>query len=461
MNAEDKTKIASVRRLIARYLAVPDAMAVGAAIPGSVDQLIDDLHRQRTLQVQLFRIGSYIVPTILFVLVLRGLLMDVFWKMAMAVAIVNLLALYLLRAVTWFRGLNTFLFFIDIVATLIMVWQIGVVTAYMILFLPLIIVAMVHLLRPFWAGTLTMVMTAILLGLLYGQYSGAIPIGDLARDVLGDPHQSLLRNSLMLSAAAIFTVVLLPGSWVAFNYLFGLLQQREYEVARANDAIRRYVPRQLADEILAGVHHASASPARRKITVVFSDIRGFTDTADQMEPEEFAELLNEYLSEMATIAEHYGGTIDKFVGDAIMVFFGAPVSRGTQEDAQRAVQMSIAMQRRMRELETKWFNAGIQEPFRIRIGVNTGVANVGSFGSDGRKDYTAIGNQVNLAARLQAECPPGKVIISHTTWALVRETIEAQDAGELTVKGVHYPVRTYVVEPEALAELAPQMQAVL
>jgi class 3 adenylate cyclase len=166
-----------------------------------------------------------------------------------------------------------------------------------------------------------------------------------------------------------------------------------------------------------------------------------------MEPEEFAALLNEYLSEMATIAEEYGGTIDKFVGDAIMVFFGAPVSQGAQEDAQRAVQMSVAMQRRMRVLEAKWFNEGIQEPFRIRIGVNTGVANVGSFGSAGRKDYTAIGNQVNLAARLQAACPPGKVIISHTTWALVRETVATEESGVLNVKGVHYAVRTYVVEP--------------
>lgn len=445
MANESQERKSNMRRLIARYLAVPDAMAVSSNMPGSVDQLIDDLHRQRTLQVQLFRIACYILPTVLFVLVLRGMLIDVFWKLAIMMVVVNLLALALLRTVAWFRGLNTFLFLLDILATLMVVWQIGVITAYMILFLPLMTVAMVYLLRPFWACTLTMVMTAILLGLLYGQYSGIIPIGDLAQEILTD--YSTLKNPLLLSEAAVFTATLLPGSWVAFNYLFGLLQQREYEVARANDAIRRYVPQQLADEILAGTHQINESPARRKITVVFSDIRGFTDSADQMEPEDFSLLLNEYLSEMATIAEQYGGTIDKFVGDAIMVFFGAPVSRGAQEDAQHAVQMSIAMQRRMRVLEAKWFNEGVQVPFRIRIGVNTGVANVGSFGSDGRKDYTAIGNQVNLAARLQAECPPGKVIISHTTWALVRETVETEDAGELTVKGVHYPVRTYVVEP--------------
>jgi class 3 adenylate cyclase len=98
-------------------------------------------------------------------------------------------------------------------------------------------------------------------------------------------------------------------------------------------------------------------------------------------------------------------------------------------------------------LQEKWFKEGVQVPFRIRIGVNTGVANVGSFGSAGRKDYTAIGNQVNVAARLQAACPAGKILISHTTWALVHGGIPVQESGELAVKGVHYPVRTYLVEP--------------
>lgn len=434
-----------IRQRIARYLAVQDAMAVGTGIPGTVEQLIDDLHRQRTLQVQLFRIGSYILPTFFVILALGDQAVDMFWRMAAALAVVNVLALDLLRKVNWFRGLNSFLFFLDICATLLMVWQIGIVTAYVILFLPLIIVAMVYLLRPFWAFMLTLFMTLAFLAVMLGQYQGWLPLGVMAQRLVGDV--AVLTNPLLLGVSGALVAVLLPGSWIAFNYLFGLVQQREYEVARANDAIRRYVPSQLADEILAGTHVPGRDTERRKLSVVFSDIRGFTDTADQMEPEEFSALLNEYLSEMATIAEQYGGTIDKFVGDAIMVFFGAPVSRGAQEDALNAVRMSVAMQQRMRELERKWFNEGVQEPFRIRIGVNTGVANVGSFGSAGRMDYTAIGNQVNLAARLQASCPPGKVLISHTTWALVREVVETQDAGEISVKGVHYPVRTYVVEP--------------
>jgi len=441
----DGRRGADIRQRMARYLAVPDAMPVGSGVPRTVDQLIDDLHRQRTLQVQLFRISCYIVPTLFVLIALGDLTIDAFWQMSAALAVVNVLALGLLKRIDDFRDLNALLFLFDILATLFMVWQVGVVTAYMILFLPLIIVAMVYLLRPFWAGTLTLFMTCGLLGLMFAQYRGLLPPGLIAEKLQLGEH--VLRNPVLLGASAAMTLALLPGSWLAFNYLFGLLQQREYEVARANDAIRRYVPSQLAEEILAGKHNPERSTERRKLTVVFSDIRGFTDTADQMEPEEFSALLNEYLSEMADIAEQYGGTIDKFVGDAIMVFFGAPVSRGAGEDAFKAVQMSLAMQRRMRELEQKWFEEGVQEPFRIRIGVNTGVANVGSFGSQGRKDYTAIGNQVNLAARLQASCPPGKVLISHTTWALVRGEIPTQDAGEISVKGVHYPVKTYLAEP--------------
>ncbi|MFZ5756043.1 MAG: adenylate/guanylate cyclase domain-containing protein [Pseudomonadota bacterium] len=431
------------RQRIARYLVVQDAMAVGAAMPGNVDQLINDLHRQRTLQVHVFRIFSYIVPALLFAVAFRSIYIEVFWQMAALMITVSTVSLYLLRRVAWFRELCIFLFLLDILAASFMVWQVGVISAWVILFFPIIIVAMVYLLQPRWAGLLTLLTTAILLGELWALWSGVAPGALAARTGLGE---DVLRNPVLLGSAAVFTVVLLPGSWVVFNYLFGPLQHREYEVARANDAIRRYVPRQLADEILAGKHNYQRETERRKLTVVFTDIRGFTDTADQMEAEEFAALLNEYLSEMANIAEQYGGTIDKFVGDAIMIFFGAPVSRGTQEDALQAVRMGAAMQRRMQELESKWFHEGVQEPFRIRIGINTGVANVGSFGSEGRKDYTAIGKQVNLAARLQGACPPGKVIISHTTWALVRDEIGTEDAGEITVKGVHHPVRTYVVK---------------
>jgi class 3 adenylate cyclase len=218
---------------------------------------------------------------------------------------------------------------------------------------------------------------------------------------------------------------------------------------RATALIRRYVPAQLATRILAGEHELRATPERRKVTLFFSDVVGFTEAADRMEAEDLSALLNEYLSEMASIADSFGATVSQFVGDGIMIFFGAPEITTDEEHALRAVRMAKAMQRRMSELREKWFQEGIQTPFRIRIGINTGVASVGDFGSAGRITYSAIGNQTNLTARIQTTCEPGKVLISHTTWALVKDQFACKECGEIGVKGLHYSVRVYEVDSEA------------
>ena len=191
---------------------------------------------------------------------------------------------------------------------------------------------------------------------------------------------------------------------------------------------------------MSGEHTGAAQPERRKVTLFFSDVVGFTNSADQMEPEDLASLLNEYLGEMSKIADAFGATVNQFVGDGIMIFFGAPEATSDSDHALRAVRMSLTMQQRMSELGEKWFAEGIQTPFRIRIGINTGMASVGDFGSEGRTTYSAIGNQTNLTARIQDHCEPGKVLISHTTWALVKDEIACEDRGEITVKGIHYPM---------------------
>ncbi len=214
---------------------------------------------------------------------------------------------------------------------------------------------------------------------------------------------------------------------------------------RATALIRRYIPAQLAEQILSAEHTGTALPERRKLTLFFSDVVGFTDAADRMEAEDLSALLNEYLSEMSAIAETFGATVSQFVGDGIMIFFGAPEATTDRDHALRAVRMGQAMQQRMAELGKKWFAEGIQTPFRIRIGINTGVASVGDFGSEGRTTYSAIGNQTNLAARIETRCEPGKVLISHTTWALVKDEIPCEECGEIEVKGLHYPVRVYEV----------------
>src|SRR5262249_31273155 len=135
------------------------------------------------------------------------------------------------------------------------------------------------------------------------------------------------------------------------------------QLAQANDLISRYVAAQVAEHILLGHHDVLERHDRRKITLFFSDIRGFSDVADRMEPEDLSRILNEYLAEMTTIADRYGGTIDKFIGDAVMVFFGAPTSTDDRDHALRAVRMAIEMQARMRGLAVKWSQEGMEEPF--------------------------------------------------------------------------------------------------
>lgn len=220
------------------------------------------------------------------------------------------------------------------------------------------------------------------------------------------------------------------------------LREQAEALDRANRLISRYVPAQVATRILAGDDTVERLD-RRRITVFFSDVVGFSSLADRIEAEEFARLLNEYMSEMTAIADAYGGTVDKFMGDAIMVLFGAPVASGVRDHALAAVRMGLAMQERMAILRERWLREGIEEPFQIRIGVNTGVASVGNFGSHGRMDYTAIGRQVNLAARLQTACEPGRVLVSHATWALIEAEIPCEPRGTLQVKGAHHPVRVY------------------
>lgn len=217
------------------------------------------------------------------------------------------------------------------------------------------------------------------------------------------------------------------------------------ELAQANDIISRYVAFQLAQQVRLGNYEALAHHDRRKLTLFFSDIQGFSNTADSIEPEDLSLLLNDYLSEMTAIAHRFDATIDKFVGDAIMIFFGAPQSTNDRDQALRAVRMGIEMQQSMHRLRDQWSQAGISHPFHIRIGINTGQASVGAFGSQQRLEYTAIGRQVNLAARIQAHCTPDQVLLSQSTWALVHDQIACTARGEMVFQGSHEAIRIFEV----------------
>lgn len=230
------------------------------------------------------------------------------------------------------------------------------------------------------------------------------------------------------------------------------LKRREQDLSEKSVALEalsaklaKYLAPQVYNSIFSGKQDVRIESRRKKLTICFSDIAAFTETTDKMESEELTQLLNQYLTEMSKIALSFGATIDKYVGDAILMFFGDPETRGIREDAIACVSMALAMQERMGELGETWRSVGIEMPLRCRIGIHTDYCTVGNFGSEDRMDYTIIGGAVNLAARLEEEAAPGSVLISYETFAQVKDLIHCEETGRVQIRGIAYPVATYRV----------------
>lgn len=221
--------------------------------------------------------------------------------------------------------------------------------------------------------------------------------------------------------------------------------QAQAKIENLTNKLSKYLSPQVYESIFSGKKNVKIEAYRKKLTVFFSDIKGFTELTDRLEPEELSYLLNSYLNEMSKIALKHGGTIDKFVGDAILIFFGDPETNGVKEDANACVLMALEMQDRMRFLRTIWKNEGISIPLEIRIGINTGYCNVGNFGSEDRLDYTIIGGEVNLASRLESNANVGQILISHETHELVKNQINCEKKEKINIKGLVYKVQTYEV----------------
>jgi class 3 adenylate cyclase len=316
---------------------------------------------------------------------------------------------------------------------------------------------MVVLLVTMWfgprVGLLSMLHGTVVIGIgIWVQTDPRLPYAPilLARDIEAqrDPVWGYLIMFVVM-LVFVFCITLVILMMQARRLQQSRLDEARLRVDRSAQLISRYVPSQLAEKIIRGEHGDSIVPERTKLTVFFSDVEGFTEASDRLDPEDLAELLNEYLSEMVSIADRHGATINQIVGDGLMAFFGAPQATSDADHALRAVRMAREMQERMTELKDVWVRRGIQRPFRARIGINTGHASVGDYGSPGRKLYSAIGVQTNLAARIQAQCEPGAILISSSTWALVQEQVPCADRGELLVKGMRYPVRVYEVLPRS------------
>ena len=230
------------------------------------------------------------------------------------------------------------------------------------------------------------------------------------------------------------------------------LKQREQDLTEKSNALSalssklaRYLSPQVYDSIFTGQQDVKIVSKRKRLTVCFSDLVGFTEITDQMESEDLTQLLNHYLTEMSKIALQYGATIDKYVGDAIVMFFGDPTTLGVKSDALACVHMAIAMQKRVGELAHEWRDSGIQTALRCRIGIHTGYCTVGNFGSEDRMDYTMVGGTVNLASRLEHEAPPDGILISFETYAQVKDEVRCEERGYVQLKGIAQPLSTYVV----------------
>lgn len=210
--------------------------------------------------------------------------------------------------------------------------------------------------------------------------------------------------------------------------------------------LAKYLSPQIYDSIFSGEQSVVIETKRKKLTVFFSDIVNFTGTTERLESEELTNLLNHYLTEMSEIALQHGATIDKYVGDAIIAFFGDPESLGTKEDAVACVKMALAMQNRMDQLQSIWTEMGLEQPFQQRIGINTGYCSVGNFGSESRMDYTIIGNEVNLAARLESAADIGGILLTNETYSLVKHVFDAEEGEPITAKGLTRSIRTFRVK---------------
>jgi class 3 adenylate cyclase len=220
-------------------------------------------------------------------------------------------------------------------------------------------------------------------------------------------------------------------------------------ILRIGDRLNSYLPPQLARSIMRNDDQVGSATARKHITVCFTDLQGFTAMTECLPPETTSHVLNEYLSAMTRIAHAWGGLVDKFMGDGIMIVFGAIDDFSETSQARRCAGMAVEMQNTMKSLGDGWRSEGIGYSLKLRIGMNAGVATVGTFGPDDRKVFTAIGSVVNIASRLEHLCSIDKILLSEQARILVGESFRCRDVGTRSVKGIAGEVRVFEMSPES------------
>ena len=220
-------------------------------------------------------------------------------------------------------------------------------------------------------------------------------------------------------------------------------EQRQI-LQEASRRLSKYLSPQICDEILRGEDFLGIKNSRKILTVFFSDIVNFTSISEKMDPDELGRFLNYYLTTMSELVLKYGGTIDKFIGDAIMVFFGDPSSEGLETDASNCFHMAVEMQEFLAENREHIRNEyNLPEALQIRVCIHTGKSNVGNFGSDQRLEYTAIGRTVNIASRLEHACEESGILCSKATYVLLQTSHQFSDEKNVSAKGIENELKAY------------------
>ena len=214
-----------------------------------------------------------------------------------------------------------------------------------------------------------------------------------------------------------------------------VIEDQKDQLTMLASKLAKYLSPQVYDNIFSGEREVRIETYSKPLTVFFSDIAGFTPMSDTLPPEVLAKWLNEYLNDMAEICLRYQGTLDKFIGDAVMVFFGDPRTLGPEEDAAQCIRMAQEM-----------VAAAKQRKVDIRVGIHSGECVVGNFGSDARMDYTVVGSNVNIAARMEKMSAQGRILISDATWQLLGGSFPGKYNGEVMFKGLARPVVTHWID---------------
>lgn len=254
---------------------------------------------------------------------------------------------------------------------------------------------------------------------------------------------SFLKAGLVLDLMGPLVMIVVAAILVtAYRFLVGA---REKEVLRRT--FEAYFPPLIVKKIMANPAFLTMGGQKKELTVLFSDIKDFTTHSAALTPAQVQLFLNEYFEAMVEIVFQHEGTVDKYIGDGLMVFFGDPEPQ--PDHALRCVRTAIAMQQRTAELREKWLKQG-GFPLHIRIGINTGEVVVGNMGSARRLAYTVLGSAVNLASRLESNAPVGGILISERTHELVKADVPTQPVGPLTIKGLATPITAHTVQGPGL-----------